>query len=454
MKILMTGATGFVGKELGKALIRKGHELFVLTRNPVKAFTELPFPAHLYAWPTHDKFLSQDLKNIEIVIHLAGESVASRWTAQKKKQIEDSRVLGTQLFLQALQNLNPPHLKAFLFASAVGYYGEKRDDIVDEGCLPGTGFLAEVCQKWEQAMDNPFFAQIRKAIFRIGMVLGKQGGALEKILPVFQAGLGGKLGNGKQWMNWIHLEDLVQMFVDAVENQQWQGVFNAVAPEPVINKVFTETLAQVLEKRAFCHVPSLALKLAFGEMAQVVLASLRVVPKKIESVNFKFSYPQLSLALQNLVPARKGCQRFIQEQWIPKNREEIFSFFSAAENLEKLTPSWLNFHILSQLPLQKIEQGSLIDYRLKLHGIPIRWRTLIESFDPPHSFADIQLKGPYQTWHHTHFFESMGRGTLMIDEVYYQLPLGKLGQWLGAAKVKSDIKKIFQYRREKILELF
>ncbi|MEO5970207.1 MAG: TIGR01777 family oxidoreductase, partial [Bdellovibrionia bacterium] len=214
MKVLLTGATGFVGKQLGKTLALEGHELIVVTRNKAEAKYSIPAPHIAIEWkdvrdPARmlDKSL---LKNLDAVIHLAGESIVSkRWTPAFKKKIRDSRIEGTKSLITFLENLGGPKPRIFITASASGYYGDCGNDPIDETHPPGSDFLAKICKEWESTLFDSSLSDTRKVALRIGVVLGKGGGALEKMIPAFTSGLGASLGSGKEWMSWIHIDDLV-----------------------------------------------------------------------------------------------------------------------------------------------------------------------------------------------------------------------------------------------------
>jgi uncharacterized protein (TIGR01777 family) len=239
------------------------------------------------------------LDGSDAVIHLAGEPVAQKWTPEVKQKIRDSRVLGTQHLIHGLSTLSrrPAVLVA---ASAIGIYGSRGDEVLTESSSAGAGFLADVCREWENEVDLAEALGIRVAKIRIGIVLDKNGGALAKMLPPFRAFAGGKMASGRQWMSWIHLQDLVSMMIHAVE-KPGPKVWNGTAPNPVPNAEFTRQLAAAVHRPALFPVPAAALKLIFGEMAQVLLSSQRVLPKAAETAGFRFQFPELGPALANLL---------------------------------------------------------------------------------------------------------------------------------------------------------
>ncbi len=447
MKILITGATGFVGKALALRLAERGHDLVALSRSAARATAEIPAPCKVYDWDARSKPPAEAYAGVEAIVHLAGESVAGgRWTKERKRRILESRVKSAQALLEGA----PAPLKAYVSASAVGYYGDRGEEELGESASPGGGFLARVCLEWE-AVAQAHKAKFKRAVFlRTGIALGQGGGALTEMLPIFQSGLGGPLGSGRQWLPWIHLEDLVSMYVEAISNEAWQGPINAVAPAQTRFKEFAAQLGEVLHKSAKLPAPAFALKLALGEMSSALLSSQKVLPKRAQELGYKFKFPELRGALQEVLQFEaEGDSTFRAVQWIPQELEKVFEFFSEARNLEKLTPPFLNFRVLQHEP-EKICRDCVIDYRLKVHGVPLQWRSRITEWVPPRHFVDDQVKGPYRKWVHLHTFEPFRGGTLVRDLVRYRLPLGMIGRIGGSRLVASDVGKIFAFRREAI----
>jgi uncharacterized protein (TIGR01777 family) len=449
MKVLITGATGLIGQQLGLELVRQGHSLVVISRNKSRALLDLPFPADviegdLMQGPVP---LPQDL---EAVIHLLGEGVADqRWSEEQKARILDSRTQSSQHLIQSFQKMPP----LWIQASAIGFYGDRGDESLNENSDKGEGFLSDVCQQWERAAEEALKKGAQREVrARLGIVLASQGGALAKMLTPFQAGVGGALGNGKQWMSWIHIQDAVRLFVECLKNENYKGVVHFVSPEPATNQDFSKKLCQHLNRLMGPPVPSLALKILFGEMAVVLLASQKVTPEKAIKNGFQFQFSELNQAFESVLPGGSRGEEYLETyQYLPLKRQQVFSFFSKAENLEKITPEFLYFRI-TQSSTPQIQKGTEIEYRLKIHGFPAGWTTLIEDFESPRFFVDTALKSPYQKWHHTHIFEDLGPGTLVIDRVLYRLPMGYLGWLVGGALVKKDVKDIFKFRRSAVLK--
>jgi len=295
MKILISGASGLVGTHLIPTLKAKGHEIFRLVRKTPKDADEIQ-------WDAEKGFAESEqakLENFEAVVHLAGDNVASEnWSDEKKRKIRDSRVVGTRVLVEALKKAqNPP--KILVSASAIGFYGNREDEVLDETSAKGVGFFPEVCDAWETESLKAEQFGARVVMPRIGIVLTKDGGALEKMLTPFKFGVGGRIGSGRQWMSWISLDDLIRIIYFALENENLRGAVNAVAPNPVTNEEFTRTFGKVLHRPTILPVPEFAIKLMFGEMGEtLLLQGARVLPKILPEHGFEFKFTNLEEAMK------------------------------------------------------------------------------------------------------------------------------------------------------------
>ncbi len=455
MRILLTGATGLIGRELGKRPVARGDTLVCLVRTVDVARCRLPFPATLHVWDHTREVPTEALRGVEAVINLAGEPVAGgRWSARKKALILDSRVRSTRRLVAAVIE-RARRVKVFVQGSASGYYGDRGDERLSADFSKGKGFLADVVEQWEAELA-PLLERrpkLRVPVVRTGIVLAREGGALAEMLPMFRLSAAGRLGSGRQWMSWIHFDDIVGLFIHALDSAA-TGLLEGTAPRPVTNREFTAKFCRALGVIENLPAPPLAIELLFGEKAEIVLGSTRLEPVATLASGYRFRYERVEDALAELLtPLRDGTYLRVWEQWVPRAAEDLWPFFCDAHNLESITPPFLNFRVLGQSS-GEIGQGTLIDYRLRLEGLPITWQSRIDTWDPPRAFVDTQVKGPYRLWHHTHEFVPMAEGTLMRDIVRYQLPAGWLGSLAAGHKVAGWVERIFEFRARKIDEVF
>jgi uncharacterized protein (TIGR01777 family) len=294
--VAISGASGLIGSTLATQLVASGLAVRKFTRKDGGGVQAIHWD------PARGALLPEQIDGLDAIVHLAGESIAGgRWTRARMAAIRDSRVRGTGLIASTIAKLTHKP-KVLVCASAVGFYGDRGDDAVDESSAPGTGFLADVCQAWEAAARPAVDAGVRVVWLRFGVVLAVQGGALERMLTPFKLGLGGRLGTGRQWMPWIAVTDAVAAIEVALARNDMHGAYNVVAPEAVTNATFTRTLARVLHRPAFLPVPAFALRLAFGRFAdEALLAGSKVTPKRLVDAGFRFKWPQLEPALRHVL---------------------------------------------------------------------------------------------------------------------------------------------------------
>lgn len=306
MRVVVTGATGFVGQQVVQALIKRGDQVTALVRNPRRVPRSVVTHPQVTVVPYTPKAQGdwyRAIEGAEAVIHLAGEPLANgRWTAARKQEIYDSRVVGTQQLVQAIAKAQQ-RPRVLVSTSAIGYYGTSETETFVETHAPGNDFLAQVCQNWEAAAQAVLPLGVRLVILRFGVVLGYQGGVLAKLLPMFKLYLGGPLGSGQQWFSWIHQQDLVNLILAAIDQETLRGAYNATAPEPLRMAEFCRVLAQVLRRPCWLPVPAVVLQLLLGEAAVVVLEGQRVLPERTLASGFQFQYRSAAAALRDLLKA-------------------------------------------------------------------------------------------------------------------------------------------------------
>jgi uncharacterized protein (TIGR01777 family) len=298
MRVTLTGATGLIGSTLVAALVDDGADVTVLSRNPERATARLGVPA--VGWdPLDEPAPAQALEDRDTVVHLAGENVAQRWSASAKRAIRESRTTGTRHLVEGLSACasGGGRPAVLVSSSAIGYYGPHGEEPLDEEAPPGGDFLAQVCVAWETEARAAQQLGMRTVQVRTGVVLDPRGGALAKMLPPFRMGVGGPVAGGRQYVSWIHVDDLVGMIRVAVSDERWLGPVNGTAPEPVTNRELAHALGHALHRPALLPVPGAALGLLYGEMAQIVTAGARVLPAKPLMLGYEFRHPHLDEAL-------------------------------------------------------------------------------------------------------------------------------------------------------------
>ena len=298
MKVAISGATGLIGTALRESLAADGIQIVAISRKPTVS------PLETIAWDVENgRFDASPLEQVDAVVHLTGEPIAQRWNEARKKAIRESRVKSTKLLVEGLKSLTR-RPKVLVSGSAIGFYGERGDEVLSETSPPGSGFLPETCQAWEHAAMEAMGLGIRTAVLRTGIVLSSRGGALKTMLLPFGLGIGGPLGGGRQWMSWIHIDDLVGAIRHIMEKDDLMAAVNGTAPAPATNAEFTRALGRALSRPAFLPAPTFGIRLAFGEMASILVESQRVLPKKLLETGYRFRFPELPGALGDVL-ARK-----------------------------------------------------------------------------------------------------------------------------------------------------
>ncbi len=301
VKVAVTGATGFIGKRLVEEFERTGVEFVVITRDSSRARGAFPQAAGILEWDPPGRGLNpSDLAGLDGVVNLAGATVAQRWTARAKNAIRNSRVDSTRLVVDAISGSDSPP-PVLVSTSAIGFYGPRDSTRLNEDSPPGSDFLAEVCQQWEAESQKATAAGVRVVNPRMGIVLGSGGGAMANMLTPFKLGVGGPIGNGRQWMSWVHIDDVAGMLIEGLKSAGLSGPVNVTAPEPATNRDFSKALGRALHRPAFLPTPVFALRLGFGEFADILATGQRVLPEKALAAGYRFRFPELREALSEVV---------------------------------------------------------------------------------------------------------------------------------------------------------
>lgn len=451
MKLLISGATGFIGQELIEKLLDEGHEIWALTRNKEKAQKYYPYPVDFLTWKELDEL--DKLPEWNGVIHLAGEPIANkRWTKTQKEKLYHSRITTGKSIIEAIER-KQISIDFFFTSSGIGIYGDQGDQTLNESSPVADDYLAKLCTDWENFTKPLQQKGVRCCQLRTGIVLGTNEGALKKLVDLCQLGLLSPLGDGKQYMSWIHIEDWVNALLFIMKNNEISGPVNFVNPHPLPNKLFMQYLAQHFNKWLLPNAPTLILKLVLGKMSQILLDSQKVQPQVLQKNHFSFKYSNLQESLLNLYPNPERGLIIKKKLFIPEETAKAFSFFTDPYNLEKVSPPFLKLKILESSD-KKIQTGSIIKYRLTIMGITLKWKTKILDLKENSYFVDTQEKGPYKTWLHTHSFVAHKRGTLLIDTVHYRLGFGILNHWLSLFFAAKTIEKVFLFRTQAMKKIF
>lgn len=464
MNVLLLGATGFLGRSLVLRLARDGHRPIAWVRDPKAAHSQLGADVEIVDAKAGDAALVAVLSRSDAVINLAGASIARRWTKRVREQAFASRVKLTEDLVAAIGR-SDPRPRVLVNGSAVGFYGDRGDEVLDETAPVGHGMLAELCAAWEAAAHAAERHGVRVVCIRTGVVLGTDGGALVPMLATTRFGLGATFSAGRQFMPWIHRRDIVEMFAQALVDERWTGPINGSAPTPARNRDLADTLARVLGRPRLFRVPAFALRLALGEAADIVLASQCAVPTRALATGFAFRFPDLASALHDLVHGRAAISIARAHDWpdTPTLREhppayrletsvtldrplaEVWAFFATPRNLAGMTPGDQGFELASELA-EVVRPGDVIDVRVALGPLKLPWRTKIETVEPERRFVDSAPRGPFRVWFHEHEFASAGERTTMTDRVWYSPPFGVFGRIAHRFVVANRLRDLFAHR--------
>ena len=474
MKIFVTGATGFIGRAAITALQGRGHEIIALVRSIDRARDMLGFGPVLLGTDSSREDLRRYLEQCEAVLNLSGRPVVGvRWTASKKEEFWNSRVGLTKILSEEVKKCQSPP-SVFVSASAIGCYGDSGDDVLTEKSESGQGYLAELCREWETAALISESANTRVCILRLGIVLGRDGGILSLMTPPFRMGIGGYIGDGQQYISWIHLLDVVRIIVGCIEDSRFKGIFNCTAPNPVRAKEFSSKIGLVTKSKLMVRIPFVLPRMLMGESGSHITYSQYVSPSRLEQNRFGFIFDNLDECLEyeydyadisierfdynrDESVIRSGVQNgqyhLCATSYIHSDPKTVFAFFSSPLNLGLATPSWMRFQI-QDMPTE-IGVGSHITYNIRIFGIKIRWVTEIVKWEPTNLFVDVQIKGPYTLWHHEHrITQNEDRITFMEDRVVYRMPFGLLGSIVHKWVVMDQLKRIFKFRQMVIMLRF
>jgi len=464
MKIAMTGATGFIGRKLCLALQRRGHVVVAIVRDEVAASSLLGADVTLVSIG-NESALRRAVGGADAVVNLAGAPIAQPWTRARRKRIVDSRIGVTRRIVDAI-DAAPRKPRVLVSASAVGVYGDRGDTRLTEDAMPARGFAAELCLDWEAEARRAESLGVRTVIPRIGVVLGEDGGALPTLATVLRTRFGAVLGTGEQYVPVVHVEDLVRLLVTAIEDPSYEGILNATAPEPATHRQLMNAIADRIGiRRPWLRVPAAIVRTLGGAASSIMLASQRAVPARAEELGFEFDYPDLDACMQALLdePGLELGDADVLPSWdylagetpryrlrsvsvVDSPREDVCEFFARPENLGVMTPRTMQFEILESSD-ERTKTGSEFRYRIRLHGVPMPWKTRIETFDAPDRFVDVQLSGPYRHWLHEHRFEALPGGrTRVTDTVWYVPRFGIFGRIAHALFVRADLRRVFGFR--------
>ncbi len=471
MRIFITGATGLVGRALTLRLRRDGHTVVAWSRSSTRVRQRLGGEAEASSGD-HDA-MQAAIEGCDAIVTLAGEPVLpGRWTARKKRMLRQSRIdLNEAVVKCALNAARPP--RTILAASAVGFYGDTGEATVTEASPRGEGFLADLCQDWEAAFQPAVDVGIRVAWGRIGIVLSRDGGALQKLLPLTRFGLGGPLGHGRQGFPWIHIDDLVESMVLILTRSELFGPVNLVGPASVSQRAFATALGRAVGVPAVTPAPAFAVRMLLGEAACALLEGQYVLPSLLTEHGFQFRFSALEEALTDLIQndaaevtaidgpvdvqagadwlrAHPPTHTLVSRRTLPTPIDEVWRFFEDARNLVALSPADAGLSLDPALPA--MAQGVRFTHQMQVLGpVTLPWEGEIVAWEPGRRFVDIQRKGPFGSWWHAHSFESVELGdgtsaTRVHDHVYFASPLGPVGRLATSLFVRPQLMALFAYR--------
>lgn len=477
MNIFITGATGFLGRQTVASLYGRGHSITAWVRNENRARNLLGEGIRTVPTRITDQELNAEIENADVVINLSGEPIARiRWSNRIKQRLRDSRVSITNKLVDAINQAKSPP-KLFISGSAIGFYGSNHTAELTEDYTAGEGYLANLCEEWENAALQVSKNSTRVCILRIGIIIGREGGFLQAMAQSFEYGIGTYISSNP-YISWIHITDMVKIINFCIDNEHVSGPINCSSPKPISSKDFGIAMKQTTNSIFLFPIPKIILRLVLGEASVVLLQSQYTLPAKLMKCGFEFGYENIPEALDEelsykyatiskyrptpsetdefMVPYKvdeNGVYELNADISLKADTDTIFSFFSSALNLGLLTPSWIDFRIL-EIP-EEIDTGSKIAYRIGLWFIGLNWITRIVVWKPKRLFVDLQEKGPYSLWWHEHILEERDDGSIVMkDRVIYRVPLGIIGRIVHKLFIRKTLLRVFNFRRKVILARF
>jgi uncharacterized protein (TIGR01777 family) len=445
MRVVITGGSGLIGRALTKSLAADGHDVFILSRRPTEV-SSLPAGANAVRWDGRSTVGWGHLADgAEAIVNLAGESLAQgRWTYPRKRRFRESRLAAGRAVVRAVReaSLKP---RVVIQASGVGYYGPGDAKVITEETGPGNDFLARLCLEWESSTAAVEKLGVRRAVIRTGLVLSPLGGAFPQMVRPFKLFAGGRLGHGRQWYPWIHIDDEIAAIRFLIDQAAASGPFNLTAPKPVTNLEFSDVMGQVLHRPARLRTPGAALRTAFGEMANLLLEGQRAVPHRLEQLGFRFRFPTVESALQDLTKIR-----FVHRFQVQAPLAEVADFHARSSSMAKITPPPAIVRIHEAPP--RLNEGSEMDFTVWLGPFPLRWAARIEDVTST-GFVDRQVRGPFRQWVHRHSFETIDDATTaVIDEIDFNLQTSLFKRLVGL-DMRLMLPLLFAYRKWKTKQL-
>ncbi|MEZ4740874.1 MAG: TIGR01777 family oxidoreductase [Bdellovibrionota bacterium] len=446
-KILLIGGSGFLGSELGISLVSNGYKINILGRHHAKKHM-LPFPFKSFTWEKDGSIPNSAMEDVDIIINLAGESIASgRWTKKKKKAIKQSRINATTA---VVNTANHHKIRILIQASAIGIYGDTGATPHSEEDQPGEGFLAETVIDWEQPLTN-LNKDIRLVTLRFGVILGTTGGAFIELLNLYATGLGANIGRGDHFFSWIHIQDVCRFIKRSIKDKNIFGIYNLTAPNPIIYKNLHVSLSKYFGGFSWISIPKLIIAIGLGEKSKILLDSQNVISIKMVKHDFKFKFNTFEDCLNDLID-RKNDNGFIfhRKQWLPKTKDDVWNFFTIQSNIKKIVPTWIDIAFKNDSSRQTPTE---ITCRLnKLIKVKIFSSRNFEIAQEKQLKIN-QSKGICKTMRQSYSFEELADGTIIDISIVYKFRYHTIGNVLGFPILSHLLNTAFNFERQKTEEI-